>query len=199
MHEDHFVIVAHTFTNTSDYIFVYDLLSDELCDKVIARLDKRNKWRGHQWFNAGSTDYTENQDFLTSKDERCKNWIVPKLAELSEAYHQKYYDDRNTNSDIFWNVVTNVKFNKYREGESIRSHHDHIHDMFDGSLKGIPVSSVIGLLNDNFEGGDLVFWDEYHVPLKKGQVAIFPSCFVYPHQVTEVTSGTRYSWVTWCV
>mgnify|MGYP001213588018 CR=1 FL=1 len=33
--------------------------------------------------------------------------------------------------------------------------------------------------------------------LKKGDVVIFPSNFMYPHRVEKVTKGTRYSFVTW--
>ena len=92
-----------------------------------------------------------------------------------------------------------MKFNKYVEGESIQPHHDHIHDMFDGNIRGIPITSLIGVLNDDYEGGNLLFWNEYQLDLKKGDVVAFPSVFLFPHEVTTVTSGIRYSWVTWCV
>ena len=52
-------------------------------------------------------------------------------------------------------------------------------------------------LNDDYEGGEFLFWREHHVPLKKGQVAAFPSNFMYPHEVRETTKGTRYSFVSW--
>ena len=26
---------------------------------------------------------------------------------------------------------------------------------------------------------------------------LFPSCFMYPHEVTEVTKGERYSFISW--
>ena len=92
-----------------------------------------------------------------------------------------------------------MKFNKYSVGESIEPHHDHIHDMFDGKVRGIPTTSLIGVLNDDYEGGELLFWNEYRVDLKKGDVVAFPSVFLFPHEVTTVTGGIRYSWVTWCV
>ena len=44
---------------------------------------------------------------------------------------------------------------------------DHIHSIFDGNIKGIPVLSVVGLLNDNYEGGDFVMFEDYKVSLKK--------------------------------
>ena len=35
------------------------------------------------------------------------------------------------------------------------------------------------------------------MPLKKGDILIFPSVFLFPHEVKPITSGTRYSFVTW--
>jgi len=53
-------------------------------------------------------------------------------------------------------------------------------------------------LNDDYEGGEFQFFgysEPYRVP--KGSCIIFPSSFVFPHQILPVTSGTRYSVVTW--
>jgi predicted 2-oxoglutarate/Fe(II)-dependent dioxygenase YbiX len=69
--------------------------------------------------------------------------------------------------------------------------------MFDGTIKGIPVLSILGALNDDYEGGELVFWESEKINLKAGEVMIFPSNFMYPHRVDEVKSGTRYSFVSW--
>lgn len=58
--------------------------------------------------------------------------------------------------------------------------------------------SIILLLNDDFTGGELAFFNgTYVIPLKKNEMVIFPSNFLYPHQVTPVTSGIRYTMVTW--
>lgn len=182
-----------------NYIFVYDLLSEEECDTIIARLERRKKWRDHKWYDAGESNYTTDADFQTARDPRCKDIIFKHIPDLLDAYCKEYYVEQNTNSHINWSTTSDFKFNKYSVGDSIEPHHDHIHDMFDGNVKGIPLTSLVGVLNDDYEGGEFLFWREHHVPLKKGQVAAFPSNFMYPHEVTEITSGTRYSWVTWCV
>lgn len=55
-------------------------------------------------------------------------------------------------------------------------------------------------LNDDYEGGEFAFFDrELVYKLKKGDALMFPSNFMYPHEVMPVTSGTRYSIVTWFV
>ena len=93
--------------------------------------------------------------------------------------------------------IHTVRFNKYDENTRMRGHVDHIHTMFDGTRKGIPILSIVGLLNDDFEGGQFVFNGHRQPDLEKGDVLIFPSNFIYQHKVQLVTSGTRYSWVTW--
>ena len=55
-------------------------------------------------------------------------------------------------------------------------------------------------LNDDYEGGEFAFFDrELVYKLKKGSCIMFPSNFMYPHEIMPVTSGTRYSIVTWFV
>ena len=90
-----------------------------------------------------------------------------------------------------------IRFNRYAPGQIMRQHHDHIYSIFDGKLKGIPVLSFILNFNDDFEGADLFFWGDTVVPLGKGDIVMFPSCFLFPHGVTETTKGKRYSAVCW--
>ena len=187
------------YPEVKDYIFKYNLLPGDVCDSIVNRLEKRNKWEPHGWYDAVTKSEDTKADFLTVKDEKCRLKIFPYIRELCMQFHEKYYVKENTNSDIFWSVTSSIKFNKYSVGESIQPHHDHIHDMFDGKFKGIPTVSIIGALNEDYEGGQLTFWNDYVVELRKGDVVAFPSVFMFPHEVQPVTSGTRYSWVTWCV
>jgi len=56
------------------------------------------------------------------------------------------------------------------------------------------------ILNDDFEGGEFAFFDrELNYKLKKGSCIMFPSNFMYPHEVLPVTKGTRYSIITWFI
>jgi predicted 2-oxoglutarate/Fe(II)-dependent dioxygenase YbiX len=75
-------------------------------------------------------------------------------------------------------------------------HVDHIHSLFDGERKGIPALSILGLLNDDFDGGEFVMWDE-DMKLNAGDIIIFPSNFLYPHKVNTITNGERYSVINW--
>jgi predicted 2-oxoglutarate/Fe(II)-dependent dioxygenase YbiX len=56
------------------------------------------------------------------------------------------------------------------------------------------------VLNDEYEGGDFAFFDRKMISkTPKGSALLFPSNFMYPHEILPVTSGTRYSVVTWFV
>ena len=51
--------------------------------------------------------------------------------------------------------------------------------------------SFVGALNDNYEGGELVFWKDYSIKLKKGEVLCFPSNFLYQHRVNPILNGVN--------
>lgn len=58
--------------------------------------------------------------------------------------------------------------------------------------------SAVALLPSDFDGGELEFFDEgFSLNLEPGDVCLFPSSFLFPHVVTPVTRGSRYSIVTW--
>jgi predicted 2-oxoglutarate/Fe(II)-dependent dioxygenase YbiX len=55
-------------------------------------------------------------------------------------------------------------------------------------------------LNDDYEGGEFAFFGReltYKIP--KGSAILFPSNFMYPHEIMPVTKGTRYSIITWFI
>ncbi len=76
-------------------------------------------------------------------------------------------------------------------------HCDHIHSLFEGKEKGIPILSVLGILNNNYEGGEFIMFENEEIKLNKGDILIFPSLFLYPHKVEPVKKGIRYSFISW--
>ena len=56
----------------------------------------------------------------------------------------------------------------------------------------------VSLLNDNYQGGEFIMFDDYEIKFKAGDLLIFPSVFLYPHLVKPVTKGIRYAFVSWC-
>jgi predicted 2-oxoglutarate/Fe(II)-dependent dioxygenase YbiX len=178
-----------------DYIKVYPSLSLEECNSVI---DSTNTlaWQQHSFYlekekshksheNDLEVTWSENQDtqFLQEAVWKC--------------LHSYICEDLNFSWFKGWSAFTNIRFNRYTTDSAMLEHCDHIHDIFDGENKGIPVLSIVGLLNKDFEGGDLVFFNHHKVKVSAGDIVIFPSNFLYPHKVTTITNGIRYSFVSW--
>lgn len=90
-------------------------------------------------------------------------------------------------------LITEITVLKYKQQGKYDYHVDH--------CCTIPRTlSIIILLNNDYEGGNLVFdlhGHEYKIDTKPGRLIMWPSNFLYPHKVTEVTKGTRYSIVSW--
>lgn len=58
--------------------------------------------------------------------------------------------------------------------------------------------SLVYFLNDDFEGGDLIFPDlNLSIKPQAGTLVCFPSDHNFVHGVNPVTSGRRYTLVTW--
>ena len=123
--------------------------------------------------------------------------LTPIIIQAGAAYNSKYTWLKSERTLQIMNKFTGVRFNRYQPGQIMRQHIDHIHSIFDGKEKGIPVLSFILNFNDDYEGADLFFWDNTAFKLGKGDIIMWPSNFLYPHGVTEAISGKRYSGVTW--
>jgi hypothetical protein len=55
-------------------------------------------------------------------------------------------------------------------------------------------------LNEDYDGGEFSFFDrEMMIRTKPGSAIVFPSNFMYPHEIMPVIRGTRYSIITWLV
>ena len=119
--------------------------------------------------------------------------LMSKITELI----QEYID--NLKFEWFKNIngITKLKFIKYSSNQKMEEHCDHIHTMFNGKRKGIPTLSIIGLLNDDYEGGNLVMFGDKKIETKQGDLIIFPSLFLFPHKIEPVTKSIRYSYVSW--
>ena len=63
--------------------------------------------------------------------------------------------------------------------------------------------SISICLNNEYEGGEFVFQlnngSLLTIPQNVGDAVIFPSNFMFPHQVNKVTKGTRYALIGWVI
>jgi len=107
---------------------------------------------------------------------------------------KKYSGLMNTN--VPFNVI-DIQVLKYGVGGHYIFHVDH-------SPKIPRTYSCIFFVNDDYEGGDLIFKfplskKELKVNKLKNRLIIWPSNFLFPHTVTPIIKGERYSIVSWAL
>ena len=179
--------------NLKDFIKIYDnVLDKDICQKIIETADK-------------------------SKFE------MSMIGEVGTEYHRKSTEVRNCYDKGLDKEFDQVVFNAvgkilgmyendigphFADGaEGVDTGYDHL--LYKGSEKGKYIThvdsfgkqprllSISILLNDNFDGGNFCFFDEYIIEKKVGSAIVFPSNFMFPHGVLPVSNGDRHAIITW--
>ena len=181
----------------TDYIKVYHWLDKELCDQIRKEIDEAT-WKQHVFYNADGKYVTQSgeQELDVSWDNiATRDKLTQKVWESISQYILTDFKNDYFNG---WKGFTHIRFNRYHPDRLMALHCDHIHSMFDGKIKGIPTLTILGSLNDDYEGGEfLLFDEEKEFKIKAGEIMMFPSVFLYPHRVAPVTKGIRDTFVSW--
>lgn len=184
--------------NLSDYLKVYENFIDaDVCASAVEKLNKA-QWATHQFYEPQTGVYRSyDHELSVSHDEISEKDILNK--QVWDVLQKYIVEDMKDTREWFngWNGYSFVRFNRYDPTTQMKLHCDHIHSLFDGERKGIPILTVLGSLNNDYTGGELMMWDDEVISLPAGSVAVFPSNFLYPHEVRPVKSGIRYSFVSW--
>jgi|TARA_R110000824_G_scaffold97989_4_gene233885 predicted 2-oxoglutarate/Fe(II)-dependent dioxygenase YbiX len=180
-----------------DYVYTTNVVSKQICDDILSVI-KNKEWQKHTWYsNINDTKKSEETKELDVQptSETLQQILNPCIIEAGRQYNEKFAL-KEAKLSQFIKTFSPCRFNRYEPGTVMRKHYDHIHSIFDGQRKGIPVLSMLGILNNDYEGGEFLVRDK-QFKLKQGDMIIFPSCFMYPHEVKEVTKGIRYSFISW--
>lgn len=182
--------------NVEDYIQVFDdIVSDELCYDILKEYEHSN-WRP-TYVGVGTIERNiRNVDAIgISLPEIIGNSIERKrlddeLFKCAANAIRKYnemFPEAMIEQDSGYELL------RYETGQFYKQHTD--------SFKKQPRAvSCSFSLNDDYEGGEFAFWNnEKRLKVKKGSVIMFPSNFMYPHEILPVTAGTRYSIITWFI
>ena len=182
--------------NLEAYIKTYKMLDEETCKQTIKEIEEIH-WSQHTFYNVTDGSYGtrsgEKELDIGYSQTSTKNVIMQKIWDS----YLNYVKDLNFSWWSSWSGYTEVRFNRYKETRLMAEHCDHIHSIFEGERKGIPVMTALGSLNDDYTGGEFVMFEDTVIPFKAGEIKIFPSCFLFPHRIDPVTEGTRYSFVSW--
>ena len=169
-------------------------IPDEICDYIINNIDDNLYKKGEVANN--KLNSARNVNIQTTNI----NWINALLGG-----YIRYANSENFHYNLSDNDIESAQISKYSEGEYYSEHIDF------GRGKNLTrkLSLTVQLSDENdYEGGDLKFYtgiwnprietsEETYAQASrgKGSVIVFDSRSI--HEVTPVTSGTRYSLVKW--
>lgn len=185
--------------NLKDFVKIYNIDDTEFNQFVTDSISsiKDSDWSTHQWYSYDGPVKTENSTELSTYYTKS-----PQVKKIWREYHhaaiKKYLSEMTYQFPIYY--VSDVRYNKYDENTEMKRHNDHIRSLFDGMRKGIPIFSILGAMNplDEYTGGEFVFdYFNEEIKLEMGQIMVFPSVFMYEHHVNVVTSGKRYTSISW--
>ena len=184
-------------TNTLEqYVKVfYDVVPEDLCDAIIEEYSNSNEWELARTEGGLQTDIRNVDEIgmsgdVTIGDSALRRELDDRVFESVASVSKKYQEEFK---HYLINVDTGYNLLRYKEGQFYTQHTD----SFVTQQRSLSCSL---LLNDDYEGGEFCFWDGtmMHKP-PKGSAIVFPSNFMYPHEIRKVTKGERYSIITWLV
>jgi hypothetical protein len=190
--------VPQSRTKLEDYIHVFDdIIPKHFCEEILSEYKFSNNWSdalvggGHinkssrncnQILISDAPIISENNDVRRSIDDRLHKCLRDAI--------EKYKENHPT---FNIGIDTGYQLLRYNEGEYYIQHVDSFVD------QQRSLSCSINL-NEDYDGGEFGFFDrEIMIRTKAGSVIMFPSNFMYPHEIMPVESGTRYSIITWLV
>lgn len=185
------------------YIKVFE---DVAPNDVLENLIKICKESNH--FQQATVLDGEGKNFLEDKIRNTFSWSMQNVGvkSLTEVHWTNFlYNVFNKSIEKYLKSldinhcysINDIQILKYNVGGHYKFHVD--------DAATVPRTfSCIYFLNEDYEGGELLFkfpgdYREYKINKRKNSVVVWPSNFLYPHSVTPVTKGERYSVVSWAL
>ena len=176
---------------------IKNIVSQDFIDKIIPLVDEKAKvdLGVGQGYNKAGIDKKLRDvkgyhlgDYKTPTNIFYWDYITREIERIYYYYKIKF-------PQMHSKLIDQIDLLKYSEGGKYEVHTDQYSD----TPRHL---SIIINLNDDYEGGDLVFTDQQRKEIKrfklgKGSVIFFPSNFMYPHSIRPITKGTRYSIIAW--
>lgn len=168
------------------------------CKEIIETAEKSDKW--FEATLADSPDHIYRDTTMRSS----KNLLISGTTDpmwkgidevLADSFHNcvKLYLFRNKFAKI--TSDTGYEMLKYGVGGQFDEHVDVIPNHPQWGYRRV---SGLAYLNDDYEGGELVFpRREITIKPEAGSLVFFPSDFSYSHASMPIKTGTKYAVVTW--
>lgn len=190
-------------TTLEQYIHVFDdIFPENFCKEILKEYENSDDWSsslvGGNNDGRGVVDKNIrncDQIFISHQDIVTKNFETRKIIdEKIYSYLRTAIEKYNENHNHFSiDIDTGYQALRYEEGGYYSQHVD----SFKEAQRSVSCSIQ---LNSDYDGGEFAFFDrEIIIRTKPGSVIMFPSNFMYPHEIMPVMKGTRYSIITWLV
>jgi predicted 2-oxoglutarate/Fe(II)-dependent dioxygenase YbiX len=183
------------------FVKVYKVFDPKFCADLIRSVEEAD-WTTHSYYNdefsrmhpchmlsLGQEKTLKSTDIQSIPLKKVLDYEIPKILDQYIGHDMQ---------DMTWfktcSGITPFRLNKYEQSASMSTHWDYMTGITKGA--GTPILSMLGSLNEGYEGGELRICNK-HIKLDVGHVVVFPSNFLYPHEVKQVTFGTRYSIAAW--
>ena len=165
-------------------------LSEEQCDSLIKYYEdnEERKTREHCPHAESGIDTYSTFDVIDilygTEESNLVSSCIEEMINLWQDYTDEFkmFHKWKRRSMLYSHKL---RLMKYEKGAKIHPHVDHAPHVY---------GSCTFNLNENYEGGDFVFFrGKKKIKLKKGDALIFPANYFWVHEVEPITKGVRYS------
>lgn len=192
-------IFPYDYDLRSYIVVLENVMSYKLCDMLLDEYEKTDLWEGSR-VGGGPSGGVVNKEIrnvdsigfslphIINQNPEKRQLIdteVYKSVTSAMARYNQMFNNASISKDSGYELL------RYKKGGFYKQHCD----SFTHNMRTISCSLAV---NDNFSGGEFAFFNrEIIKEVPKGAALLFPSTFLYPHEVMPVTKGTRYSIITW--
>tara|TARA_R100000030_G_scaffold25399_1_gene18455 strand:- start:418 stop:972 length:555 start_codon:yes stop_codon:yes gene_type:complete len=182
-------MIINSNTEVKDFIKVYENILDlDDCKKIIEK-SKEEKFPRAGIGSYGKKSKTRNC-YAKPLNKEFDGLIFNAVGKVLSLYGKEFhFAFSQMGEDVIDTGYDHLLYKGEEKGEFV-THVDHMNEQ----PRKISISI---LLNDDFDGGDFYFFDEYIVKNKAGGAVVFPSNFMFPHAVLPVLNGDRHAIITW--
>jgi Rps23 Pro-64 3,4-dihydroxylase Tpa1-like proline 4-hydroxylase len=175
-------------------LFIYEnFITKEEAQKTINLLDETNKrrkdyWKSISFYESYSSDYPEDNDPILEEFGLPKDWF----SYLYKKFRMAVAEVSNLPEPQLSKISFHIQ--KWAPGAFAPMHSDNSsNDGVQGAFTRSKYAAFL-YLNDNFEGGDLIFPQHgITVKPKTGMLAAFDGGHSNMHEVSLVKKNTRYT------
>ncbi|MEY2976282.1 MAG: prolyl hydroxylase family protein [Prochlorotrichaceae cyanobacterium] len=181
-----------------EILIIQALFSPEFCREII-------DWVNHLSLNPAGIQVRQidstvrSNDLLYLGEEESElqalNELIMEKIKLVQAFLHQHYG-------IYFAHAEPCSILRYQEGQFYKRHVDNLlfSSRLEEAARQVPIRdvSVVGYLNEAFEGGETYF-DRQQVKItpRTGSVLVFPAYWTHPHASLPVRRGTKYAFTTW--